>query len=67
MAEHVELVEHPGLLLGAFDEAFLELPEEVVVTTLRHHQKCLVLERARRRRWRRTSWPWSTAATTPRA
>jgi glycyl-tRNA synthetase beta chain len=46
MAEHVELVEHPGLLLGAFDEAFLELPREVVITTLRHHQKCLVLERA---------------------
>jgi glycyl-tRNA synthetase beta chain len=44
-AEHVELVEHPGLLLGAFDEAFLALPEEVVITTLRHHQKCLVLER----------------------
>ena len=46
MAEHVELVEHPGLLLGAFHEAFLELPREVVITTLRHHQKCLVLERA---------------------
>ncbi|HPA80499.1 MAG TPA: glycine--tRNA ligase subunit beta [Thermoanaerobaculales bacterium] len=46
MAEHVELVEHPGLLLGSFDEAFLELPREVVITTLRHHQKCLVMERA---------------------
>lgn len=45
LAEHVELVEHPGLLLGSFAEAFLELPREVVVTTLRHHQKCLVLER----------------------
>jgi glycyl-tRNA synthetase beta chain len=45
VAEHVELVEHPGLLVGAFDEAFLELPQEVVVTTLRHHQKCLILER----------------------
>lgn len=45
MAEHVELVEHPGLLVGAFDDAFLELPEEVVITTLRHHQKCLILER----------------------
>ena len=45
MAEHVELVEYPGLLLGGFDEAFLGLPREVVITTLRHHQKCLVLER----------------------
>ncbi len=44
VAEHVELVEYPGLLAGSFDEAFLELPEEVVVTTLRHHQKCLILE-----------------------
>jgi len=46
MAEHVELVEWPGLVAGAFDEQFLELPPEVVVTTLRHHQKCLVLEDA---------------------
>ncbi len=45
VAEHVELVEHPGLLLGDFDEHFLELPREVVITTLRHHQKCLILER----------------------
>jgi glycyl-tRNA synthetase beta chain len=44
-AEHVELVEHPGLLLGDFDERFLQLPREVVITTLRHHQKCLILER----------------------
>jgi glycyl-tRNA synthetase beta chain len=46
VAEHVELVEHPGLLLGDFDERFLQLPREVVITTLRHHQKCLILERA---------------------
>ncbi len=44
MAEHVELVEWPGLVAGSFAEGFLELPPEVVVTTLRHHQKCLVLE-----------------------
>jgi glycyl-tRNA synthetase beta chain len=46
MAQHVELVEWPGLLAGSFNEAFLELPPEVVVTTLRYHQKCLVLEDA---------------------
>ena len=46
MAEHVELVEWPGLVAGAFEAGFLELPPEVVVTTLRHHQKCLVLEDA---------------------
>ncbi|MCG6950333.1 MAG: glycine--tRNA ligase subunit beta [Acidobacteria bacterium] len=44
MAEHVELVEWPGLISGSFEERFLELPPEVVVTTLRHHQKCLILE-----------------------
>ena len=44
MAEHVELVEWPGLIAGTFDERFLELPPEVVVTTLRFHQKCLILE-----------------------
>ena len=44
MAEHVELVEYPGLLRGSIDPEFLELPPEVVVTTLRYHQKCLILE-----------------------
>jgi glycyl-tRNA synthetase beta chain len=44
MAQHVELVEWPGLLAGSFKMSFLDLPPEVVVTTLRYHQKCLVLE-----------------------
>jgi glycyl-tRNA synthetase beta chain len=44
LGEHVELVEWPGLIAGSFDRRFLELPPEVVVTTLRHHQKCFVLE-----------------------
>ncbi len=44
VAEHVELVEWPGLVVGGFDPRYLELPHEVVTTTLRHHQKCLVLE-----------------------
>lgn len=44
VAEHVELVEYPGLLRGAIDPEYLELPPEVVVTTLRYHQKCLILE-----------------------
>jgi glycyl-tRNA synthetase beta chain len=45
VAEHVELVEYPGVARGGLAERFLALPEEVLVTTLRHHQKCLVLER----------------------
>ncbi len=44
VAEHVELVEWPGLIVGSFDREFLDLPPEVVVSTLRHHQKCLILE-----------------------
>lgn len=43
--ELVELVEHPGLVRGKVSSRFLELPEEVLVTTLRHHQKSLVLEK----------------------
>ncbi len=46
IAEHVELVEWPGLLAGSFSARYLDLPPEVVVTTLRYHQKCLVLEDA---------------------
>ncbi len=44
VAEHLELVEWPGLIVGSFDRKFLDLPPEVVVSTLRHHQKCLILE-----------------------
>ena len=44
VAEHVELVEYPGLLRGSIDPEYLELPREVVITTLRYHQKCLILE-----------------------
>lgn len=35
------LVESPFVVSGAFDERFLELPEEILVTTLREHQKTL--------------------------
>jgi glycyl-tRNA synthetase beta chain len=35
------LVEWPGLVRGVFDEAFLELPEEILVTSMREHQKML--------------------------
>jgi glycyl-tRNA synthetase beta chain len=39
------LVEWPGLVRGAFDEAFLELPEEILVTSMREHQKMLPIRR----------------------
>ncbi len=41
--EVANLVEWPGVVLGRFDEKFLELPAELLATTLRHHQKCFSL------------------------
>lgn len=34
------LVERPVPLVGYFDESFLELPKEVLLTSMQHHQKC---------------------------
>ncbi len=39
------LVEWPGLVRGAFEEAFLDLPEEILVTSMREHQKMLPIRR----------------------
>lgn len=38
------LTEWPGVLLGSFGEEFLELPEEVLVTVMRDHQKYFAVE-----------------------
>jgi glycyl-tRNA synthetase beta chain len=35
----VNLTEWPSAILGAFDPEFLELPEEILVTVMRDHQK----------------------------
>lgn len=40
------LVEWPGLVRGSFDPGFLDLPEEILVTTMRHHQKVLPIRDA---------------------
>jgi len=42
----VNLTEYPSVLLGGFDPQFLVLPEEVLVTVMRDHQKYLALEDA---------------------
>jgi glycyl-tRNA synthetase beta chain len=42
--EVADLVEWPGTVAGRFDEAYLELPRELLVTTLRHHQKCFSVQ-----------------------
>src|SRR6188474_1251744 len=36
--EVADLVEYPGVVAGFFERAFLDLPQEVLTTTLVHHQ-----------------------------
>ncbi|MGA7219804.1 MAG: glycine--tRNA ligase subunit beta [Candidatus Sulfotelmatobacter sp.] len=43
----VNLTEFPSAILGSFDPQFLQLPEEVLVTVMRDHQKYFALEDAR--------------------
>jgi len=40
----INLTEFPSVILGNFDREFLELPEEVLVTVMRDHQKYFALE-----------------------
>lgn len=42
----VNLTEWPSAILGNFDREFLELPEEVLVTVMRDHQKYFAVEDA---------------------
>jgi len=42
----VNLTEFPSVILGGFDPQFLALPEEVLVTVMRDHQKYFALENA---------------------
>ncbi|MEM9170224.1 MAG: glycine--tRNA ligase subunit beta [Pseudomonadota bacterium] len=39
LAEVAGLVEHPVTMIGAFDEKFLTLPDEVLTASMRGHQK----------------------------
>jgi glycyl-tRNA synthetase beta chain len=41
------LVEWPVVLMGSFDERFLEVPPEVIVTSIKNHQKCFALRDAK--------------------
>jgi glycyl-tRNA synthetase beta chain len=42
----VNLTEFPSVILGSFDPEFLDLPEEVLVTVMRDHQKYFAIEDA---------------------
>ncbi|HFS82644.1 MAG TPA: glycine--tRNA ligase subunit beta [Epsilonproteobacteria bacterium] len=39
LAEIVAITENPKALLGSFDESFLELPPEVIITSMKEHQR----------------------------
>jgi glycyl-tRNA synthetase beta chain len=43
LAEVTGLVEWPVTLMGAFDNSFLSIPDEVIRATIRNNQKCFVL------------------------
>ncbi len=44
VATVVNLTEFPSVILGSFDAEFLALPEEVLVTVMRDHQKYFAIE-----------------------
>jgi glycyl-tRNA synthetase beta chain len=46
LATVVNLTEFPSAILGTFDSQFLSLPEEVLVTVMRDHQKYFAIEDA---------------------
>jgi len=39
LAEIVAITENPKALLGSFDESFLELPPEAIITSMKEHQR----------------------------
>ncbi len=46
LEEVAGLVEWPVVLMGSFEEAFLDVPAEVIRATIRANQKCFVLRKA---------------------
>ena len=47
LAENAGLTEWPTVLMGHFDESFLEVPAECLMTAMKHHQKCFSLRHPR--------------------
>lgn len=39
LKEVINLVEYPGVILGTFEEKYLELPEAVIITAMKQHQR----------------------------
>ena len=44
LAENAGLTEWPTVLMGSFDEDFLEVPAECLTTSMKQHQKCFSLQ-----------------------
>ena len=66
LAEVAGLVEWPTVLIGSFDESFMGVPDEVLVTSMRSHQKYFSLLKATAS-WPTASWWSPTCRTTPTA
>jgi glycyl-tRNA synthetase beta chain len=47
LAENAGLTEWPVVLMGSFDEAFLEVPAECLMLSMKQHQKCFSLKAPR--------------------
>jgi glycyl-tRNA synthetase beta chain len=47
LAENAGLTEWPTVLMGTFDEAFLEVPAECLMLSMKQHQKCFSLKAPR--------------------
>jgi glycyl-tRNA synthetase beta chain len=47
LAENAGLTEWPTVLMGTFDEAFLAVPAECLMTAMKQHQKCFSLKHPR--------------------
>ena len=47
LAENAGLTEWPTVLMGSFDKAFLDVPAECLVTSMKNHQKCFSLRDAK--------------------
>ena len=48
LSEVVYLVEYPKPLLGSFEQKFLELPEEVLLTSMQTHQKSFGIKKGQK-------------------
>ena len=44
LAENAGLTEWPAVLMGSFDESFLDIPAECLMTAMKQHQKCFSLQ-----------------------